>query len=390
MTKVLFLASWYPSRVDAFNGDFIERHAKAISLFNKVFVIYVVKDPNLKDGKTEIVKELSGNLISYKAYYPYSSSKVGWLEKLYSNRWSYKLFNQVYKKFVEEYGTPDIVHLNVLMKAGIFARWLKKKYKLPIVLSEHWGGYYKERKDGYLQQSLLYKSLSKKIYNNCNYVLPVTRSLGDRMNKLLGKKPFGVIPNVVDTTLFYPVLKNKKDKLRFIHASSLSYPKNIEGILNVTKKLYQYRKDFELYLVGPASENILQWTKDNELMNTCVFFTGLIPYQQVAEQIRNANVLIMFSHSENLPCIILEALTCGLPVISTDTGGISEVINKENGILISPRQEDELFNAMNGLFDNLSNYDKQEIALSAKNKFSFEIVGKQFDKVYKEILLAKN
>lgn len=389
MAKVLFLASWYPSRVDPFNGDFIERHAEAISLFNKVFVIYVVKDPNLKDGKTEIVKEISGNLISYKAYYPYSPYKIGWFEKLNSNRWSYKLFKEVYKKFVEEYGAPDIVQLNVLMKAGIFARWLKKKYNLPIVLSEHWGGYFKERKEGYLQQSLLYKSLSKKIFNNCDYVLPVTRSLGERMNKLLGKKPYSVIPNVVDTTLFYPVLITKKNKLRFIHASSLAYPKNIEGILNVTKKLYQNRKDFELYLVGPASEDILQWTKDNGLMNTCVFFTGLIPYQEVAEQIRNANALIMFSHSENLPCIILEALSCGLPVISTDTGGISEVINKENGILISPGKEDELFNAMNGLFDNISNYDKQKIAFSAKNKFSFEIVGKQFDKVYKEILSAK-
>ncbi len=48
MYNVLFLASWYPSKVDPFDGDFIERHAKSISLTNRVFVIYVVKDPSDK------------------------------------------------------------------------------------------------------------------------------------------------------------------------------------------------------------------------------------------------------------------------------------------------------------------------------------------------------
>lgn len=80
MNKILFLASWYPSRVNAFDGDFIERHAKSISLYNKVYVIYVVKDQNIKDGKIAIEKETSGNLVTYKAYYPYSNLNIGWVE----------------------------------------------------------------------------------------------------------------------------------------------------------------------------------------------------------------------------------------------------------------------------------------------------------------------
>lgn len=389
MDKVLFLASWYPSRVNPFDGDFIERHAKSISLYNKVFVIYVMKDQNIRDGKIVIEKEVSGNLIAYKAYYPYSNSKIGWIEKLHSNRWNFKLYQRIYQTIVHEYGQPDIVHLNVLMKAGLFAWWLKKKYKLPYVLSENWTGYYKERKQGYLQKSILYKFLSRMVYKNCNYALPVTKDLGERMNDLLGKIPFKVIPNVVDTTLFYPALENKNAKTRLIHISTLGYHKNIEGILNVTEKLYQYRKDFELYLIGPASNHILQWTKDRGLMNTCIFFLGLIPYHQVAEYIRNADALIMFSRYENLPCVILEALTCGLPVISTDVGGIREVIHEENGILIQSEQEDELLKAMDHLLQKMYIFDKQKIASSAKKKFSFEIVGRQFDELYKEVLSDK-
>ena len=68
MYKVLFLASWYPSKVDPFNGDFIERHAKAISLNNQVFAVYVIKDPSIKNGKSSVIKQIEGNLISLTGF----------------------------------------------------------------------------------------------------------------------------------------------------------------------------------------------------------------------------------------------------------------------------------------------------------------------------------
>ena len=157
MYKVLFLASWYPSTVDSFDGDFIERHAKAISLLHKVFVVYVVKDPAIKNGKTTVSKEITGNLISFRGYYPYSKFKKGFLEKIHSNYLSFQLHKKIFKIVQDEFGMPDIVHLNVLMKAGIFARWLKKKYPLPYVLSENWTGYYPENKNGFLQKPMFYK-----------------------------------------------------------------------------------------------------------------------------------------------------------------------------------------------------------------------------------------
>ncbi len=387
MYNVLFLASWYPSKVDPFDGDFIERHAKSISLANRVFVIYIVKDPSIKNGKATVNKQISENLISFKAYYPYSTFKTTWLEKIHSNFYSFRLHKQIFKTIVREYGMPDIVHLNILMKAGVFARWLKKKYKRPYVLSENWTGYYPARKDGFRQQSFLYKYLSKKIYSNCDLPLPVTKDLGEKMNQLFAiEKRFKVIPNVVDTTLFYPSGKIRNKKKRFIHASTLGYHKNIRGILNVTKKLYQQRQDFELYLAGNASAELFQWTKDHHLLNKCVFFTGPVSYGEVAENFRKADALVMFSRYENLPCVILEALCSGLPVISTDVGGIREVINKANGILIESENEGALLHAMNIMLDNLEKYDNEKIATAARQTFNYTTVGKMFNDVYREIL----
>ncbi len=387
MNKVLFLASWYPSKVDAFDGDFIERHAKCASLYNQVFVVYLVKDPSIKKGKFKVNKQISKNLISYIGYYPYSVFKKGVFEKIHSNLLAKRLFKLIFKNIIMEYGMPEIVHLNVLMKAGLFALSLKKKYKLPYVLTENWTGYYPERKDGYLQKSFFYKYLSKKVYKNCDLPLPVTKSLGEKMNELFGiEKTFKVIPNVVNTGLFYPSFENKNTKKRFIHISTLGYHKNIWGILNTIEKLYKKRKDFELYVAGNASGEIFQWAKDKGLFGNCIFFTGLIPYKEVAENLRKVDALIMFSRYENLPCVILEALCSGLPVISTDVGGIREVINEENGILIKSEKEGELLDAMNYLLDNLNKYDKQKIASSAKEKFNYEVIGKQFDEAYKAVI----
>ena len=389
MNNVLFLASWYPSKVDPFDGDFIERHAKSISLSNQVYVIYVVKDPSKKNREKTIDKEISGNLISFKGYYPLSKSKLKWIEKLHSNLWSFRLHHRIFKTIVSQYGLPDIVHLNVLMKAGLFALWLKKKYGLAYVLTENWTGYYPERKDGFNQQSSLYKFLSKIIYKNCDLPLPVTRDLGRKMNHLFGMaKPFMVIPNVVDTSLFYPSLARKNVKKRFIHISTLGYHKNIYGILNATEKLYGQRKDFELVLAGNASAEIVQWTKKHELFNTCIFFTGLISYQEVAGIFRTADALIMFSRYENLPCVILEALCSGLPVISTDVGGIREVIHEGNGILIQSEKEDQLCEAMGYLLDNSQKYSQEKIARSAQEKFNYLAVGNQFNEAYKRVSSA--
>lgn len=384
MRKILFLSSWYPSRVDPFNGDFIERHAKCISLTNQVYVIYIVKDPSIKNGKWEIDKKVSPNLITYRGYYP-SKKEYGFLEKFYSNIIYRKIQKKIFKLIRVEYGMPDIVHLNVMMKAGLFARWLKKKYELPFVLSEHWTGYSAERKDNYKEKNPLYKYFSKRIFKQCNWLLPVTEDLGKKMTHLFGQKNFTAIPNVVDTNLFHNDPNKKHDKIKFIHVSSLGYHKNIWGILHSIEKLFEERNDFEVHLIGPPSKEIVDWTATRGLLNNCIFFTGIIPYEKVAENMRKSDSLLMFSRYENLPCVILEALCCGLPIISTDVGGIREVINDENGILIPSENEEELLKAMDYMITNMNQFNREKIALDAQNKFNYNTVGQQFNEIYYQV-----
>ena len=96
-------------------------------------------------------------------------------------------------------------------------------------------------------------------------------------------------------------------------------------------------------------------------------FTGEISYAEVAEIVRSASAFVSFSNYENQPCSILEALCCGVPVIATKVGGIPEVINSQNGILIEPKNELQLFHAIEMIMEEYTNYNQQAIAEDSKN-----------------------
>ena len=62
--KVLWLASWYPNQLDKFTGDFIQRHARAVSQYCKVHVIFVKKDESLLPNKTVTENSQQGHIFS--------------------------------------------------------------------------------------------------------------------------------------------------------------------------------------------------------------------------------------------------------------------------------------------------------------------------------------
>jgi glycosyltransferase involved in cell wall biosynthesis len=94
----------------------------------------------------------------------------------------------------------------------------------------------------------------------------------------------------------------------------------------------------------------------------------------------------MFSFYENMPCVVLEALCTGIPVIATTVGGIPEIIGKENGILINPGKERELLNAMKEMIRNYHLYDADFISRQATEQFSYEVVGKEISDIYQSVL----
>lgn len=382
--KALWLCSWYPGKTEPFNGDFVQRHARAAALFMEVQVIHVMENVSgiIKEQTQEIRQET--NLTEHIIYI---NRPATWWGKLVSNYNIQRQYQQAIKKYIKEKGKPDIVHVHVPMKAGIAALWLKRKHGVPFILTEHWGIYNSDVADNYTKRSEAFKLFTKKIVETAIGFISVSRFIAEGINKLVTPKEYRVIPNTVNAALFH-YSTNRHTPFRFIHVSNMVSLKNAEGILAAFKKLKETSRNVELYMVGDTSPGISNYAASLGLMDDEVFFYGEISYPEVAEKMQQCDCFILFSDIENSPCVIGEALCCGLPVIATAVGGIPELVHDNNSLLISPRNEDELVKAMQNMVENKDQFDHKKIAEDAQRLFSYPVIGQQFMDYYKKILQA--
>jgi glycosyltransferase involved in cell wall biosynthesis len=274
------------------------------------------------------------------------------------------------------------------MKAGVIARWLKKSKTIPYIISEHSTHYKMSTHGDFGKRSIVHRRRVRNIFRDAAAATNVSAAFGNIIKEIFGLKHVHTIPNTVDTSIFnYKPVNNSK--FRFIHVSTLTEPqKNIKGILKAVEKLSRQRDDFELFLVGPVYEELKQMTEQLRL-DHLVTFTGEITYAEVARQMQQASAFVLFSRYENLPCVIIEALCCGLPVITSDVGGVREIINENNGILVQSGNEDQLIRSMNKMIDQYKNFKREQISKEAREKFEYSAIGKQFYSLYKQIL-SKN
>ncbi|MDE3145678.1 MAG: glycosyltransferase, partial [Bacteroidota bacterium] len=167
--------------------------------------------------------------------------------------------------------------------------------------------------------------------------------------------------------------------------SSLYQLKNIEGIIEAFKSLNQVRQDWELIIVGNASQKLIDQVSETGLSNK-IKFIGELLHEDVAKQMQDSSALVLFSRYENFPCVIIEALCCGLPVVSSNVGGVSEAVNKSNGLLVESQNIGALKDAFIYMMDNCHQYNAQQISIDASKKYSEEVIGGQFVSLYRQVI----
>jgi glycosyltransferase involved in cell wall biosynthesis len=366
--------------MEPFNGDFVQRHARAASIYNDIYVIHAHGDITGNIKGTEVVFNKTGQLSEHLIYFERTTTLVGKLKAHYR---LLKFYKKAIQKYINEFGKPDLIHVHVPMKAGLAAIWAKKKYGIPFVLTEHWTIYQPQNIISYNNQPGFLKSSIKKIVEGCSQLLPVSNNLGECMNMLVVKKEFTVVENVVDTNYFFlKELAKPSRPFRFIHVSTLSFQKNVESIIESFLELNKKFTDTELVIVGAASKPLIECIQATGLLNKKIFLTGEISYQQVALEMQQSHAFVLFSRYENSPCSILEALCCGLPVIASKVGGIPELINAENGLLVDALNEKALPIAFETMLNRYDSFDRKKIAKEAIEKYSYTTVGKKLDTIY--------
>ncbi|WOC51824.1 hypothetical protein BPO_1177 [Bergeyella porcorum] len=124
----------------------------------------------------------------------------------------------------------------------LFAVWLKWRYRIPFVISEHWSIYLKENRSK-LSKGKLY--IAKIIARYASCILPVSYAMKNHLTKLGFQNRFKVVGNVVDTQLF-SVKNDKSEPFTFLHISNLVPLKNADKIIKVATQLRATHQNFRL------------------------------------------------------------------------------------------------------------------------------------------------
>jgi glycosyltransferase involved in cell wall biosynthesis len=380
--KVLHLASWYPNTTGEQEGDFIQRHLKAIALFIPVHVIHVVKDQHLNTALNRSILQ-HGNLTETIIYYKPFRTGIGWFDKLISIRTYLNVLKQEIKSYMQANGRPDLVHVHVAMRAGLAALWMKRRFRIPFVVSEHWSGYYRADPDNYFTRDQSFRYFTRKIIRNAWWITGVSADLVKRISEIFEVSNTSVIYNVVNTHQFnYQPLA--RGEFRFIHISNLHPIKNVKGLFEVLASLNEIRADWKIAVVGSTDPYYHQLATRLGI-NERIEWKGSVSHAEVAAEIHLSNALLMFSYHENLSCVICESLCCGMPVIATRVGGTPEIVNEANGRLCDPGDKEGLLNHILELVDQYKSFDRPTIASSAASLFNEDLIGREFISLYERL-----
>lgn len=368
--NILFVASWYPSKLNPKNGNFIEQHALAVQTTEcNVRVAHLIYSNRIL--VPEIKFELQNEIPVYHVQIP----------RLLKNSERVKgfMFNRLISRLNEVGFDPDIIHGHVVYPAGELALFLKKQYEAPLVYTEHWSGYKAVNSDLFTEEVA---AMTTEVLENTDLILPVSDDLGKNMIAKDFQRNYWVVNNTVNTSVFYPEKRDQSEVFRFLHISNFEpRAKNTEGIIRAF--IHGGFEGATLTIAGDGDiDKMQEYAKSLDADISQINFIGSLDYEEVADLMRSSDCFVLFSNFENLPCVIAESHCCGLPVLATNVGGIPEMINETNGIMISASDESKLIAGMQIMIDNRNRFSRIEIANVASQRYSFDAIGREFCKHY--------
>lgn len=274
----------------------------------------------------------------------------------------------------------DIVHVNTWLPI----RFIPKD--LPIIATIH-NSIHDPKVTEYkgLLRTIYHKFWIKpneqKIFKRATSIIAVSNHVANITNKYSYNIPVHVIYNGIDTTKYKPKYQEKyityPIKLLYVGAW-----KKLKGVDILIKVMEELGDNYVLYYTGGENSK-----KDKKNMPPNMFDLGRLTQSQVIQAMQNTNGFLFFSQSEGLPLAVLEAMSCGLPIIGSKIPPLQEIINKNTGLLTN-----EISTIISFLKTNPDLLNTMGISARdyAEKNFSIQYMLNCYIEQYNKIYLSRN
>lgn len=282
----------------------------------------------------------------------------------------------LFKLYIKKVGKPDVLHLHNA-SAGKLALWIKEKYGIEFLVTEH--------------SSLMWtpsllsdaqKKLSYDVFNNSCKNIAVSLKFCCHMKEAFGND-FEYIPNVVDNAFFRPrfLVKERNERIDIISVGNLTKNKNHILLINAVSKIVKNGFNLKLSIIGEGPERRNLEDKINLLqLGGVVELLGFLSRDEILSNLQKSDFFVLPSKRETFGVVLIEALSCGLPVMALRNGGSESIINDSVGKLVSSETE---------FVDSLSSFlrkkfDSHKLIGYVNDHFSPVAVASALEKQYKK------
>lgn len=282
----------------------------------------------------------------------------------------------------------DLTHSFFTIPCGFISLLLRWQYKIPYIVSLR-GSDVPGYSDRFPIIYKFVKPLVRLIWKKSYAVISNSQGLKELALKTNSKQKIGIIYNGVDVDNFKPDhnLRPTDKIIITTGASRITARKGIKYIIAAIKDTVKEHPQVLLKIMGDGNEkNDLEKLVQSLNLERHIQFLGRIPREKTHSYYQEASIFVMASLNEGMSNAMLEALSSGLPIISTDTGGAKELVHEGiNGFLVRMKNNEDLAEKINRLIANngLRESMSQESRKIAE-KMSWKNVAEKYLEFYKK------
>jgi len=226
------------------------------------------------------------------------------------------------------------------------------------------------------------------IWKKASALVACSEGLKERALLFMPSVSIDVIPNGVELDSFFPAeTAEKSEVLRLVTVGRLSVTKRIEMLIDTVEILH--RTAFKLHLTvvggGQMERQFRKIVTERELSDV-IKITGRMDSKKMPEVYRNNDIFISASMQEGMSNAMLEAMSSGLPIVTTRCEGLAELIDG-NGLIVEQDKVEEIAKAVKRLADDPELYKRMSTAARKQaEKFDWANVAHSYIEQYRKII----
>lgn len=282
----------------------------------------------------------------------------------------------------------QIIHAHTSYLDGTAARKIAKKYNTPFVITEHMGPF------KLLTETFLRRRKTQLAINASQQLIAVSHALlRDISSQVDVKKPSNtrVLPNLVNTHLFRTAPKPSKKtdaKICMLWVGHFVEVKRVDRLLEALAIAIKTEPRLCLKLLGNGAlqEKFVRMVTHLSLENH-VEFLGWSNQNGLVQHYQSSDFLVVSSDTETFSVVTIEAMCCGIPILTTNCGGPSEIVNDASIGLVVRQSEQDLAQGMLDMVAQQEQFDATNISKIAEQRYAAHVVASSIINTYQSVLL---